>query len=137
MIDENSNQFHFKVFKLISLQFNKMVLPTHNVKARDPVGSKNCTLYMYILLFVAQLIQAVNNFKALSKCQTLWSYDFKCPLKYSHPAHDIMRISITRTFLARRNLEWVEKEIHKTNLDLSTNYCCIVLSFLFVLTVNG
>ena len=34
-----------QVFKFISLQFNKMVLPTNqlinNVKARDPVGSKN------------------------------------------------------------------------------------------------
>ena len=86
---------------------------------------------------MAQLIQAVNNFKALVNVKRYEVTTSKCPLKYSHPAHDIMRISITRTFLARRNLEWVEKEIHKTNLDLSTNYCCIVLSFFFVLTVNG
>ena len=35
-----------QVFKFICLQFNKMVVnqPTNNVKARDPVGSKNLEL---------------------------------------------------------------------------------------------
>ena len=40
-----------QVFKFISLQFNKMILPIiiiiNNVKARDPVGSKNSIFEIY------------------------------------------------------------------------------------------